>query len=219
MSKKNQDKTPDELRDSLLSAALEHVAFDGWGNTTMKRTAEDLGVDVGIVDLAFPRGPIDMIDLQAQQADIAMLNAAKEIDIDSLKIREKITELVRLRINAELEHKEAVRRTVPFLALPQNHFAGMRILYRTVDLMWKAISDPSTDFNFYTKRMTLSAVYSSTFLFWLNDDSEENIDTWEFLDRRIENVMQFEKLKARVRNKDLKLPNIWRELGKMRYGA
>ena len=75
MSKKNQDKTPDELRDSLLAAALEHVAFDGWGSTTMKRAAEDVGVDVGIVDLAFPRGAIDMIDLQAQQADIAMLEA------------------------------------------------------------------------------------------------------------------------------------------------
>ncbi len=219
MSKKNQDKTPDELRDSILAAALDHVAFDGWGKTTLKRAAEDVGIEEGIIDLAFPGGAIDMIDLQAQQADIAMLEAAKEIDIDSLKIREKITELVKLRVKAELPHKEVIRRTMPFLALPQNHFASMRILYRTVDLMWKAISDPSTDFNFYTKRMTLSAVYSSTVLFWLNDDSEENFETWDFLDRRIENVMQFEKLKARVRNKDLKLPNIWRKLGKMRYGA
>lgn len=219
MSKKNKDKTPEEMRESLLAAALCHVAFDGWGKTTMKRAAEDIGVEAGIVDLAFKRGAIDMIDLHAQHCDMAMLNAAKEIDIDALKIREKITELVKLRIKAEFSHKEALHRTASFLALPKNHFASMRILYRTVDLMWKAISDPSTDFNFYTKRMTLSAVYSSTFLFWMNDDSEYNCDTWDFLDRRIENVMEFEKLKATLKKKDLKLPNIWRELGKKRYGA
>ena len=84
--------------------------------------------------------------------------------------------------------------------------------------MWKAISDPSTDFNFYTKRITLSAVYTSTFLIWLGDESENSDQTWEFLDRRIENVMQFEKLKAKCRNKDLNIPDIWRELGKKRFG-
>lgn len=219
MNEKNEDKTPEELRESILEAVLRHVPFDGWGDATMKRAAEDIGIEIGIIDLAFPGGAIDMIDLHAQLCDIAMLNAAKEFDIDSLKIREKITALVKLRIKAEMPNKEAVHRTVPYLALPKNHCSSLRMLYRTVDLMWKAISDPSTDFNFYTKRMTLSAVYSSTFLFWFNDVSDDNCDTWEFLDRRIENVMQVEKLKAKVRNKDLKLPNIWRELGKKRYGA
>lgn len=218
MTNKKTDKTPEELRESILDAALKHVAFDGWGKNTMKRAA-DISIDTGFIDLAFPGGAIEMIDLHAQLCDKAMLNAAKELDFDGLKIREKITELVKLRIKAEAQHKEAVHRTVSYLALPKNHFAGMKMLYRTVDLMWKAISDPSTDFNFYTKRMTLSAVYSSTFLFWLNDVSEDNCDTWDFLDRRIENVMQFEKLKADFRKKEIKLPNIWRELGKKRYGA
>ncbi len=160
-----------------------------------------------------------MIDLQAQQCDIAMLKNGKKVDFSKLKIREKITTLVKLRIEAEFPYKEQVRRTVSFMALPQHSFRSMKILYRTVDLMWKAISDQSTDFNFYTKRMTLSAVYSSTFLYWLGDESEDCQDTWEFLDRRIENVMQFEKAKANIKNRDIKIPNIWRELGKRRYGS
>ncbi len=219
MTNKNTDKIPEELRESILEAALSHIAFDGWTKKTMRRTAEDIGVDIGFIDLAFPGGPIDMIDLHAQLCDKAMLNAAKKLDFDNLKIREKITELVKLRIKTESPHKEAIHRTVSYLALPKNHLVSMKLLYRTVDLMWRAISDPSTDFNFYTKRMTLGTVYSSTFLFWLNDESEDNCDTWEFLDRRIENVMQFEKLKADFRKKDINLPNIWRELGKKRYGA
>ena len=219
MNKKNTDKTPDELRDSLLNAALEHVAFDGWSTVTLKRAADDIGVDIGIVDLAFPGGVIEMIDLHAQNCDLEMLAQAAKINIDKLKIREKVTQLVKLRIETEFAHKETAHRTLSYLGLPQNHFKSLVILYRTVDLMWKAIADPSTDFNFYTKRMTLSGVYTSTFLYWLGDESEKSEDTWAFLDRRIENVMQFEKLKAQYRNKEFKLPNIWRELGKKRYGS
>ena len=219
MNNKNTEKTPDELRDSLLQAALEHVAFDGWSTVTLKRTADDIGVDIGIVDLAFPGGVTEMIDLHAQNCDLEMLAQAAKINIDKLKIREKITQLVKLRIETEVTYKEAAHRTISYLGLPQNHFKSLGFLYRTVDLMWKAISDPSTDFNFYTKRMTLGGVYTSTFLYWLGDESENSEDTWDFLDRRIENVMQIEKLKAKYRNKGFKLPNIWRELGKKRYGS
>lgn len=219
MSKKTTEKTPDELRESLLTAALSHVAFDGWSDKTLNQAAEDIGVKRGILDLAFPGGSAEMIDLYAQQCDLEMLEQAKKIKINTLKIREKITELVKLRIQAETSHKEAAHRTVSYLALPQNHLASLKIIYRTVDLMWKAISDPSTDFNFYTKRMTLSGVYTSTFMIWLGDESENNQESWSFLDRRIENVMQIEKVKAKCREKELKIPNIWRELGKKRYGS
>ena len=219
INKKTTDKTPDEYRDSILKAALDHVAFDGWSDKTLNQAAEDIGISRAIIDLAFPNGVIEMIDFHAQNCDIAMVHQAAEIDLDRLKIREKITALVKFRLLSEQPHKEAVRRTVAFLALPGNYFTGLRMLYRTVDLMWKTINDVSTDFNFYTKRMTLSAVYSSTFLYWLGDESENNVDTWDFLDRRIENVMQFEKLKAKCSGKKPKVPNIWRELGKKRYGS
>lgn len=219
MKTKNTDKTPEELRESLLMAALEHVAFDGWSLKTMKQAAEQVDVKTGIIDLSFPGGPSEMVDLWAQSCDLAMLASVQKIDIEALKIREKITALVKLRIEAEFAHKEAAHRTVSFLTLPQNHTLSLKMLYRTVDLMWKTISDPSTDFNFYTKRMTLGLVYSSCFMFWLGDESENSADTWDFLDRRIENVMQFEKVKAKWRNQDLNLPNIWRELGKKKYGS
>lgn len=218
MSKKNTDKTPDELRESILYAALEHVPFDGWSEVTLRQAADDVGIDEGIIDLAFPGGILELIELHAHNCDLAMIAAAKKLKLNKLKIREKITELVKLRISSETSHKEAAHRTVSYLALPLNHFASLKILYRTVDLMWKIISDPSTDFNFYTKRMTLGAVYTSTFLIWLGDESENSEQTWQFLDRRIENVMQFEKLKAKCRNKGFDISGIWRQLGKKRYG-
>lgn len=219
MAKKKNDKTPDDYRESLLDAIMPHIAFDGWSKRSLDLAASDVGIDPGIVDLAFPKGAIDMIDLYAQKCDLAMLEVIKTSDFEKLKIREKITKLVRTRIEVEQKNKEACNRTVPFLSLPQNHFQGLKILYRTVDLMWKAISDTSTDFNYYTKRMTLSAVYSSTFLYWLGDENDDHIETWEFLDRRIENVMQFEKIKAKYREKQPDIAGIWRSLGKKRYGS
>ncbi|MDG1708648.1 MAG: COQ9 family protein [Emcibacteraceae bacterium] len=219
MTNTQTDNTPDELRESLLQAALSHVAFDGWSNATLKRAAVDNNVELNMVDLAFPKGAIDMIDLYAQQCDMAMIEVIKDPEFSKLKIREKITKLVRSRIEIETGHKEASNRTIPFLALPKNHMTSITILYRSVDLMWKAIGDKSTDFNYYTKRMTLSAVYSSTFLYWLGDESENAYDSWEFLDRRIENVMQFEKVKAKYKDKKPDLAGVWRELGKKRYGS
>lgn len=218
MKAKNTDKTPDELRDSLLEAALQHVPFDGWTRKTHIQAAKDIGINPDIVELSFPDGSKEMISLHAQNCDDFMIKKAHKAGFDDLKIRDKITTLVKFRIEAETKYKEVANRTVAYLSLPQHHPVSLKILYRTVDLMWKTILDPSTDFNFYTKRLTLSAVYTSTFLFWLADESEDNKDTWEFLDRRIENVMKFEKFKAKCKNKNLKLPNIWRSLGKMRYG-
>ncbi|MBL4802920.1 MAG: COQ9 family protein [Emcibacter sp.] len=212
---------PDELRIPLLEAALPHVPFDGWSDRTLTHAAKDLDIDPGLGKLAFPGGASDMIDLLASQQDQKMRDACSEKTMAALKIREKITRLVRTRIEAEEDIREATRRAVTYLALPSHGATGLKILYRTVDAMWKTIHDPSTDFNFYTKRMTLSAVYTSTLLYWLNDESEDYKETWDFLDRRINNVMQFEKSKARIKeqaaNMTANCPDIWKKISNFRY--
>ncbi len=220
MAKLNTD-IPDELREPLLQAALTHIPFEGWGDKALALAAQDLKFEAGLADLAFPGGAGDMIDMLAQQQDQKMVDACPDKILKDLKIREKITWLVKSRIEAEQEVREAARCAVTYLALPQNAALGLKILYRSVDLMWKTIHDPSTDFNFYTKRLTLSGVYSSTFLYWLNDESEDFTETWAFLDRRIGNVMQFEKTKFQFRAKFKKmtdnLPNIWQNISSLRY--
>ncbi len=218
MTSPNTD-IPDELREPLLEAALPHVPFDGWSDKLLTTAAYDLGLDPGMANLAFPGGACEMIELLAAQQDKRMTEVCTDDILQTMKIREKITLLVRSRIEAETDIREAARCAMTFLALPINTALGLKLLYRTVDLMWKTIHDPSTDYNFYTKRLTLSAVYSSTFLYWLNDESEEFRDTWDFLDRRIENVMQFEKTKVEMRKITAKMPDLWRMAGKMKYGS
>ena len=213
------DRTPDELRPDILNAVLAHVPFDGWSRAAMDRAADDLRIPRGIVDLAFPGGPVEMIAAFSARADDDMMAAIAEHDFSALKIREKVALAVRLRIQANGAYREAARRALTFLALPQNTAAGARMVWRTADCIWRAIGDHSTDFNYYTKRSILAGVFSATMLYWLNDESEDWAATWEFLERRINDVMTFEKVKARA----LKLGDIpaslVRGLGRLRYGA
>ncbi len=212
---------PDDLREPLLEAALDHVPFDGWTDRILTLAARDLGLDPALARLAFPGGAQDMIDLLAQLHDQKMVAACPDERLRDMKIRDKITELVRARIEAEQEIREVARSAVTYLALPLNSALGLKILCRTVDLMWKCARDPSTDFNYYTKRLTLSAVYSSTLLYWLNDETEDHAATWAFLDRRISDVMTFEKTKAQVNDQIEKLkrnlPDFWKGLSHLRY--
>ncbi|PWE27020.1 COQ9 family protein [Pararhodobacter marinus] len=183
--------------DRLLDAALMHVAFDGWSEATLKAAAGDCDMDPALARALYPRGGLDLALAYHRRGDVAMKAALAERDLSALKFRERIALAVRLRL--EQADREAVRRGATLLALPQNAPEGARALWETADAIWTTLGDTSEDGNWYSKRAILSAVYSSTVLFWLGDESTGYEDTWAFLDRRIENVMQFEQTKARIK--------------------
>ncbi len=179
----------DSLRESLLEASLKHVPFDGWSRTAILAGAEELGVDAALALNAYGDGG-DLLEAFSLRADHRMLEALESLDLDAMKVREKVAAGVRARLQAVDEHRDAVRKGLAFLALPRNAALGLKCLYRTVDAIWYAAGDRATDYNFYTKRLLLSGVYSSTLLFWLNDTSEDSAESWAFLDRRIGEVLK-----------------------------
>ena len=187
----------EDMQAQLLAAALPHVAFDGWSETSLRAACQDLSITRQMASLACPRGAIDLAIRFHHDGDEAMQVFLQKTDINAMKIREKITFSVRARLDA-IRDKEAVRRGATLMALPQHAAEGAGLVWGTCDRIWAAIGDSSADVNWYTKRLTLSSVYSATVLYWLGDDSPNHQDTWTFLDRRIENVMQFEKFKAQV---------------------
>lgn len=189
-------------KDLLLQAALMHVPFDGWSPATFEAAIADSGVDRTVAESICPRGAVDLALAYHAQGDAVMLERLAEADLDEMKFRERVAAAVRFRLEA-VEDKEAVRRGTTLFALPVYAADGAKAIWGTADAIWTALGDTSEDVNWYTKRATLSAVYSSTVLYWLGDTSDDNADTWEFLDRRIENVMQIEKLKAQVNDNPL----------------
>ncbi len=206
--------TPAELRPHLVRAMLPHVPFDGWTFAAVDAAADALGVPRARARLAFS-GPIDMADAFTAMADEDMAAAMAAEGVASLKVRERITRAVEIRLEQAAPHKEAVRRALAQLALDPPRAA--RTLWRTADAMWRAAGDSSTDFNFYSKRAILGGVYSATLLFWLSDASEDMAATRAFLRRRIDGVMRFEKAKAQFRALGDRLPDPVRFLGRLRY--
>jgi ubiquinone biosynthesis protein COQ9 len=189
----------DAQREALLQATLPHVAFDGWTHTALMAGARDAGIEPALADNAFPGGVGELLDFYHRIADIEMVRALQSrADLAAMKIREKVALAVRLRLEANAAHREAIRQALSFLALPTNAPLGAKCLYRTVDAIWYAVGDRSTDFSFYTRRALLAGVYGSTVLYWLNDKSDGFADTWSFLDRRIADVMRIYDLRARI---------------------
>jgi len=212
------DPSPlEELRRRLALAVGENAVFDGWTRRAVDSAAQQLGVDPVQARLAMPKNQAGMIDTYVKEVDRGLEAYFTPERIGSLKIREKIRALIWRRFEIMAPAREAVRRALAILAMPQNLPFALRISWRTADHMWRIAGDNSTDFNHYTKRMTLGAVYASTLLVWLDDQSEGGTDTAAFLDRRIDDVMKIEKLKAEWRGSSDQRLSLSRFLGRLRY--
>lgn len=186
----------------LLKAALAHVPFDGWSEATLRAAMDDIGMDAATARIACPRGAVDLAVAYHEAGDRAMLKRLEEADLSEMRFRDRVAFAVRARLEV-VEDKELVRRGMALFALPPHAADGARLVWNTCDHIWTALGDTSRDVNWYTKRATLSGVYSSTVLYWLGDDSPGHEASWSFLDRRIDNVMQFEKFKAQARGNKL----------------
>ena len=205
------------LRARLAIPVGDNAVFDGWTAKAVDTAAGQLGIDPAQARLAFPKAKIDMIDAYIAAIDAAMLAEYPPEKIAAMKVRDRIRTQLWFRLEAMAPAREALRSALAILAMPQNAPRGLRIGWRTADLIWRNAGDTSSDYNHYTKRLTLSAVYASTLLIWLDDDSEGFADTATFLDRRLANVMSFEKWKGQWTGSDLTRPSLSRFLGRLRY--
>lgn len=200
----NSNAEPDPVA-QLLDAALLHVVFDGWSEATFEAAVAETGIDAVLARAICPRGAVDLALAYHRRGDAAMLARLASADLTGMRFRDKIAAAVRFRLEAA-EDKEAVRRGATLFAMPHYTSDGLKAVWGSCDAIWTALGDTSEDLNWYSKRTTLSGVYSSTVLYWLGDDSPGHQATWEFLDRRIDNVMQFEKFKADLRKNPLLKP-------------
>ena len=213
------DMTLDDVRAHLAAALPSDAAFDGWTMTALDATAARLGVDADVARLAFPGGAGQMIAAWFAHIDAAMLAALPPETLATMKIRDRITALVEARLAVLAPHREALRRAQTWLANPLHTKQAARLGWRAADAMWRAAGDQSVDYNHYTKRAILGSVYTATLLVFVNDDSEDWAETRGFLARRIENVMQFEKAKARWTAGGTRHFSMARFLGRLRYPA
>ena len=198
-AKASETRTDAGLKIAVLEAALPHAAFDGFTDKVLEEAGKAAGLTKAELARLFPEGPLSLIEVYSDAVDAEMDERLKAMDLPAMKIRARITEAVKTRLAILKRHKEAARRAAAMLSLPMHATLGARLMYRSVDAMWRAAGDTATDFNFYTKRGILAGVYGATLVRWFADTSADEAATNEFLAARIENVMQFEKFKAKAR--------------------
>lgn len=211
------DATLDEIRIGLAPMIADNAAFDGWTPLARDIAADSAGIDRDVAALAFPGGAVDMIDAWFAHVDAVMTRAVPAVALERMKVRQKITALVEARLAAVAGQRESLRRALAILALPTNVAAGARLGWRSVDLMWRLAGDRATDYNHYTKRAMLGAVYAATITVFLDDESEDHGDSRAFLARRIDGIMRFEKAKADLVARAGNRPSLSRFIGRLRY--
>ena len=207
----------ERIRRQLALAIGENAAFDGWTVAAVEAAADSVGVDRAQARLACPSDAAGLVALYIAGIDQTLEAEFPPERIAAMKVRARIREMLWRRFELMRPAREAVRRALAILAMPQNVPLAAKLSWRTADGVWRLAGDTATDLNHYTKRMTLSAVYGSTLLAWIDDDSEGATETAAFLDRRINNVMQFEKWKSGLSGDRLRRPSVTRFLGRLRY--
>lgn len=185
-------KNTNEIRDDILSALLPAVAFDGWTMQAAEQAAAQAGYLPEMVAAVFPGGMDDVVAHFADKADREMLAALG--DGADLKVRERITLAAQKRLQWLNGHREAEREAVAYWMRPLRKYKGAKIVWRTADRIWEWAGDTATDYNRYTKRGLLSGVLTTTTLYWLREEGRDLTETFAFLGRRIENVMQWGKM-------------------------
>ena len=209
----------ESIRLKLALPVGENAAFDGWNAKAVEAAAVQTGIDVAQARLAFPKAQAEMVDAYIQGVDAAMEAEFTPERIAAMKVRDRIRSLIWYRLDMMGPAREAVRTGLSILAQPQNLPLALKAGWRSADLMWRLAGDTATDYNHYTKRLILSGVYASTLLAWLDDQSEGWSETGAFLDRRLADVMRFEKWKATWAGNELHRPSLTRFLGRLRYPA
>lgn len=185
---------------------MPHVVFDGWSRASLLAAAADAGFDADSATNAFPGGAADMVEHFFDLGDRRMLAELEGQEMRDLPPRQRLVLAIRTRFGQFGGDREAVRRALSVLALPANALTGLRVTYRTADAVWHGIGDEATDFSYYTKRVALAGVHSAALLFWLGDGSEDSAETWDFLDRRIGDILRLGKLREDIGRRFAYLP-------------
>ncbi len=196
------------LRDRVIKYALPLVSEHGWHWSVIEEGANKAGVQSDIVQSLFPAGVSDAVAHFSDYMDRTMLTALRNVPYDALRVRDRIRTAVVTRLTCYKDHKEVVRHTIAFWALPVHVIQGQRVLWRSSDRIWNWAGDTATDYTKQTKRASLASILLGTTMVWITDESQDNLLTTTFLDRRIQNVMEIGRAIGTMK---AVIPNLFRQ--------
>ena len=193
----------DKKKQIILNRALIDIKNFGFNKKMLHIAAKNCSISDGELGRLFPEGIFELKQYFFSTIDKKMLKKIENQDYKNMRIRDKIYNGVIIRLDLFKKNKTSIKHI--FVSESSNPLKSLKHLWKTSDLIWKSAGDASTDYNHYTKRILLSWVYITTLICWFNDKSKNIHDTKLFLNRRIDEVLEFGKQSGKIKSKISKL--------------
>ncbi len=188
-----------ESEKSLLREKfIENLPFEGWNASTLERASRELGFPKGYSDILYPAGFREFSKEFADICNKEAIKKAKDAGLNGMKTAQKAEELIyqKVRIyHTKLRTKEAFKKLISYSIFPNSAVTTVRNIFSFSSEAWYEMGDTSTDFSYYTRRASFSAIYSKAALYSLDDDSLNLEKTRNYIKKSIDGLMKFHKLK------------------------
>lgn len=184
------------LIEKILPEMLKKAGEAGWNDESYAQVLKTKRVSHEKAAMALPDGVSSLIEIYFTRAREQVVSELSALDQSDMRIRDKVTTGVRIWFGYLSEHHRASVRALDWCAVhPAEPVPLTEMVWQVADAVWTGIGDTSTGFTYMSKRTILSGVIVSTLAVWRQSESDEA--EWSaFLDRRISDVMAFEKFKA-----------------------
>ena len=197
MTKKSQNNYLLKKRLVVLRFAKEFVSENGLTKNCLENISKKYGLNTDETDLLFPQGNIDLIKFALEQLNNDLEVYCRQIDLIRLPIHKRIRKVLLSKISLMNKDKSFYRSIFLNLLIPKKNFSLSSQLYNSVDQLWFIAGDSSTDFNFYTKRLILSGIYSRVMLFFFNNNNQEELE--KILDESLKRVSKIPEIKSKLK--------------------
>jgi ubiquinone biosynthesis protein COQ9 len=204
--KKSQNNYLLKKRQVVLRFAKEFVSEKGLTKNCLENISKKYGLNIDETNLLFPQGNIDLIKFALDQLNNDLEVYCRQIDLIRLPIHKRIRKVLLSKISLMNKDKSFYRTIFLNLLIPKKNFSLSSQLYNSVDQLWFIAGDSSTDFNFYTKRLILSGIYSRVMLFFFNNNNQEELEN--ILDESLKRVSKIPEIKSKLKIFKEYLPKI-----------
>lgn len=195
--KKSQNNYLLKKRLEVLKYAKIFISEKGLNKNSLENISKRYGLNINEIELLFPEGNIDLIKFTFEQLNKELEEYCKKIDLIRLPVHKRIKKVLLSKISLMNKNKLFYRSIFLNLLIPKKNFSLSNQLYNSVDQIWFIAGDSSTDFNFYTKRLILSGIYSRVILFFFNNNNQEELEN--ILDESLKRVSKIPEIKSKLK--------------------
>ncbi len=195
--KKSQNNYLLKKRLEVLKYAKIFISEKGLNKNSLENISKRYGLNINEIELLFPEGNIDLIKFTLEQLNKELEEYCKKIDLIRLPVHKRIKKVLLSKISLMNKNKLFYRSIFLNLLIPKKNFSLSNQLYNSVDQIWFIAGDSSTDFNFYTKRLILSGIYSRVILFFFNNNNQEELEN--ILDESLKRVSKIPEIKSKLK--------------------